>query len=59
MAMVGANQWRGGYMQNTDSFEPPDLEPDSYLGKNKPTVTYTCDLHMHRLTATTIPSSLL
>ncbi|KAM9425192.1 integrin alpha-X-like [Pholidichthys leucotaenia] len=38
MAVVGANQWRGGYMtytrfgQKVKSHEPLSLEPDSYLG---------------------------
>ncbi|MEQ2227445.1 hypothetical protein ILYODFUR_037817, partial [Ilyodon furcidens] len=41
MAMVGANQWKGGYKkyslssaQTTGSFEPSFMEADSYLGKN-------------------------
>ncbi|XP_068162336.1 integrin alpha-M [Antennarius striatus] len=38
IAMVGANQWRGGYVQYTSkskmerSYEPTFLEADSYLG---------------------------
>ncbi|XP_041830516.1 integrin alpha-M-like [Melanotaenia boesemani] len=37
MAMVGANQWRGGYKRYTGStqrvsYEPMAIEPDSYLG---------------------------
>ncbi|KAF7204497.1 integrin alpha-M [Nothobranchius furzeri] len=39
MSIVGANQWRGGYkkhsLQNPAgslSYEPEDIEPDSYLG---------------------------
>ncbi|XP_041830521.1 integrin alpha-M-like [Melanotaenia boesemani] len=37
MAMVGANQWRGGYKWYTGhtltgSYEPMVMEPDSYLG---------------------------
>ncbi|XP_070708468.1 integrin alpha-X [Pempheris klunzingeri] len=38
MAVVGANQWRGGYLQNTDrgelgaSYQPDNIQPDSYLG---------------------------
>ncbi|XP_041830519.1 integrin alpha-M-like [Melanotaenia boesemani] len=37
MAVVGANQWRGGYNQYrghtlTGSYEPMAMEPDSYLG---------------------------
>lgn len=38
MAIVGANQWKGGYQQYTSrgvkgsSFEPENVEPDSYLG---------------------------
>ncbi|KAM6897891.1 integrin alpha-M-like [Xenentodon cancila] len=39
MAIVGANQWRGGYKRYTDQtplspllYEPASLEPDSYLG---------------------------
>ncbi|XP_035526888.1 integrin alpha-M-like isoform X2 [Morone saxatilis] len=38
MAIVGANQWKGGYLQytsdgsKTSSFEPVNMEPDSYLG---------------------------
>ncbi|XP_013869361.1 integrin alpha-M [Austrofundulus limnaeus] len=39
MAIVGANQWRGGYKKylvsearNTGSFEPTSIEPDSYVG---------------------------
>ncbi|XP_047232299.1 integrin alpha-M-like [Girardinichthys multiradiatus] len=39
MAMVGANQWKGGYKkyslssaQTTGSFEPSFMEADSYLG---------------------------
>ncbi|XP_035526907.1 integrin alpha-X-like isoform X3 [Morone saxatilis] len=37
MAIVGANQWKGGYLQytsdgsKTSSFEPVNMEPDSYL----------------------------
>lgn len=37
MAIVGANQWKGGYLEYTDrksSFEPENIQPDSYLGKN-------------------------
>lgn len=36
MGIVGANQWKGGYLQYTgteSSFEPLDMEADSYLGK--------------------------
>ncbi|KAM9336641.1 integrin alpha-M-like [Symphorus nematophorus] len=36
MAIVGANQWKGGYMQYTgnkrSSYEPLFMKPDSYLG---------------------------
>ncbi|XP_032430068.1 integrin alpha-M-like [Xiphophorus hellerii] len=39
MTMVGANQWKGGYKKyllsnvlNNATFEPPSIEPDSYLG---------------------------
>ncbi|XP_076615332.1 integrin alpha-M-like isoform X2 [Chaetodon auriga] len=38
MATVGANQWKGGYLQYTrqgqkiGSYEPAQMEPDSYLG---------------------------
>ncbi|MEQ2297729.1 hypothetical protein AMECASPLE_037622, partial [Ameca splendens] len=42
MAMVGANQWKGGYKkyslssaQTTGSFEPSFLEADSYLDKRQ------------------------
>ncbi|XP_041818025.1 integrin alpha-M-like [Chelmon rostratus] len=37
-AIVGANQWRGGFLQYTSqgqrssSYEPAQMEPDSYLG---------------------------
>lgn len=40
MTAVGANQWRGGYKKysrqngkNIGSYEPINLEPDSYLGE--------------------------
>ncbi|XP_069011777.1 integrin alpha-M [Embiotoca jacksoni] len=38
MATVGANQWKGGYMQysstgqKVSSYEPENMKPDSYLG---------------------------
>ncbi|KAM9837953.1 integrin alpha-M-like [Aulostomus maculatus] len=38
MAVIGANQWRGGYQEYTKagqeggSYEPLSMEPDSYLG---------------------------
>ncbi|GLD71281.1 integrin alpha-M-like protein [Lates japonicus] len=38
MAIVGANQWKGGYLKYTSggqkwsSYEPTSMEPDSYLG---------------------------
>ncbi|XP_071318507.1 integrin alpha-M [Trachinotus anak] len=34
MGIVGANQWRGGYMQypSRRRYEPAFMEPDSYLG---------------------------
>ncbi|XP_023196454.1 integrin alpha-M-like [Xiphophorus maculatus] len=39
MTMVGANQWKGGYKKyllsnvlNNATFEPPSIQPDSYLG---------------------------
>ncbi|KAM9715734.1 integrin alpha-M-like [Menidia menidia] len=35
MSVVGANQWRGGYKKHTSvtaSYEPMDIDPDSYLG---------------------------
>ncbi|XP_022599094.1 integrin alpha-M-like [Seriola dumerili] len=36
MAVVGANQWRGGFLRYTRTsqlpFEPVSMEPDSYLG---------------------------
>ncbi|XP_023145572.2 integrin alpha-X-like [Amphiprion ocellaris] len=38
MAIVGANQWKGGYTQYSragnriNSFEPESMKPDSYLG---------------------------
>uniref|UniRef100_A0A3Q3H1L5 Uncharacterized protein n=1 Tax=Kryptolebias marmoratus TaxID=37003 RepID=A0A3Q3H1L5_KRYMA len=39
IAIVGANQWKGGYKKysrpnaiNTGSYQPTDIEPDSYLG---------------------------
>ncbi|XP_070846573.1 integrin alpha-M [Chaetodon trifascialis] len=37
MATVGANQWKGGYLQYNSqglksSYEPVQIEPDSYLG---------------------------
>ncbi|XP_075312870.1 integrin alpha-M-like isoform X1 [Odontesthes bonariensis] len=35
MSIVGANQWRGGYKKHTSrtvSYEPRDIDPDSYLG---------------------------
>ena len=39
MTIVGANQWRGGFKEyNTskmfNSYQPLDIELDSYLGKN-------------------------
>lgn len=42
MTAVGVNQWRGGYKKYSrgngkymGSYEPMDIEPDSYLGENK------------------------
>uniref|UniRef100_A0A672JMG8 Integrin alpha-M-like n=1 Tax=Salarias fasciatus TaxID=181472 RepID=A0A672JMG8_SALFA len=38
LAVVGANQWKGGYMSYTqnrqlkNTYEPQSMEPDSYLG---------------------------
>lgn len=43
MGVVGANQWKGGYVQyvitgdGPDSFEPTDMAADSYLGMNMTT----------------------
>lgn len=40
MAIVGANQWKGGYQQyphagqKGSSFEPAAMKPDSYLGNH-------------------------
>lgn len=40
MAAVGANQWKGGFLKyktrdnQMETFEPSDMEPDSYLGMN-------------------------
>ncbi|XP_042073935.1 integrin alpha-X-like [Haplochromis burtoni] len=40
MSIIGANQWKGGYVQYTTggqkvkTYEDVSLEPDSYLGKN-------------------------
>ena len=40
MGIVGANQWEGGYQRYTStgqkpiSYEPSNMEPDSYLGTN-------------------------
>lgn len=40
MGIVGANQWKGGYMKYTSSgmksgsYEPLNVESDSYLGMN-------------------------
>lgn len=52
MAVVGANQWRGGYKEYTStgkissSYIPENMEPDSYLGK----IVRNCDLKhsMHK-----------
>lgn len=38
MATVGANQWKGGFLKyqtnnnKMNIFQPPDIDPDSYLG---------------------------
>ncbi len=37
MAIVGANQWKGGYIRygrTRDVYEPTYVDPDSYLGMN-------------------------
>lgn len=40
MAAVGANQWKGGFLKykkrnnRTETFDPADMDPDSYLGTN-------------------------
>lgn len=45
MGIVGANEWKGGYMQYTSrgekrsSYEPTNMEPDSYLGMNMTVIT--------------------
>ncbi|XP_037836889.1 integrin alpha-M [Kryptolebias marmoratus] len=51
MAVVGANQWKGGYKKyslsntkNTGSYQPTDLEPDSYLGYSMAVAKTTSDL---------------
>lgn len=50
MAIVGANVWKGGYQQysmstrrRVSSYEP-NIEPDSYLGKNVNVkgISFTC-----------------
>ena len=45
MGLVGANQWKGGYMEYTlsgqtgVSYEPLFMEQDSYLGTNFTVIT--------------------
>lgn len=45
MAVVGANEWKGGFLKyrtrynQTETFEPADMDADSYLGMN---VNDTC-----------------
>lgn len=40
MAAVGANQWKGGFLKyktrnkQMETFDPADMDPDSYLGTN-------------------------
>lgn len=40
MAAVGANQWKGGFLKykardnRIETFEPSNMDPDSYLGMN-------------------------
>lgn len=40
MAAVGANQWKGGFLKyktrgnQRETFDPTDMDPDSYLGTN-------------------------
>lgn len=40
MAVVGANQWKGGFLKyktrenQMETFNPSDMDPDSYLGIN-------------------------
>lgn len=47
VAIVGANQWKGGYLQYTSrgtkdgSYEPVSMEPDSYLGKDMTVIKLT------------------
>ena len=50
MGIVGANQWKGGYQHYTStgqkriSYEPSNMEPDSYLGKN---ITVHAMVYLH------------
>lgn len=65
MGLVGANQWKGGYQQyftsgsKGSSFEPQNIEPDSYLGKydhNNKLTHIDVTMYMHCSTAILPPS---
>lgn len=46
MGIVGANQWKGGFVKYTtrgekeSSYEPAYMEPDGYLGMNMAAITH-------------------